>query len=89
MLPHSNHRPTGRYKACFRVGVSATVTPDLPPPPLSVCDRPRHVFGASMPEAPVDEDHDAPPRKDDVRPPAQSRERIGMNAKAKSLGVER
>ena len=46
--------------------IPLAVTGDLRAPPVGVCLRPRHVIGARVPEAAVDEDRDPLAREEDI-----------------------
>jgi hypothetical protein len=66
VLPNSDDGPACGTKALVSVGITRPSRLDLVPPPLCIIPWPTGVLGAAVPEAAVNKDADALPRKADV-----------------------
>lgn len=66
MLPCSNDGPSTVAQSCVIASIASYVAFDLFPPPLCVGFRWDGMFGASVPEAAVDEDCNACTRQHDI-----------------------
>lgn len=72
MLPDSDHRPAAIPQMSVGFPVSLDVAPNLRLPPFIVTLRPRSMFWAGVPEAPIDKDCDALASEGDIgAPPRQ------------------
>ena len=68
VLPDAENPPPLGLGHGGRLRVALTILRQLRLPVVGVRDRDRPVLGAPVPEAPVDENGQAPPGEDDVRP---------------------
>ena len=68
VLPDAENPPPLGLGHGGRLRVALTILHQLRLPVVGVRDRDRPVLGAPVPEAPVDENGQAPPGEDDVRP---------------------
>jgi hypothetical protein len=87
VFPSAHHVPPGFGELRIGVRVSALVCLDLVAPPLRVLLWPRAVFGAAVPEAPVNEDRDAKLWKGDVGCSPKARDPI-VNSESKPVAMQ-
>lgn len=87
VLPSPNHSPSSFDQHRVGVVVPIAVAPDFVGPEPRVGLRGRVVFGAAVPETPVDEHGDLRPREYEVRPPVQRRDRAIVDAISQARGV--
>lgn len=66
MFPNSDHLEASSSKSGTGLRITSPIRRDLVPPERSVRFRSDSMFGASVPEAPIDEDCDGGPWKEDV-----------------------
>jgi hypothetical protein len=66
VLPNPDHGPPGNAETLIGISVSLLICANLLAPELGVVFGPGGVFGASVPEATVDEHRDAGSSEDDV-----------------------
>jgi hypothetical protein len=72
VLPDPNRLPTGVSQALIGVGIASPITRHFVGPILAIPDSRGVMFGAAMPEAPVEEDCDFRPTEDQVGRAAES-----------------
>jgi hypothetical protein len=87
VLPHAHDLPAGLCEKSVGLAIAIACPRDLVAPPIPVVFRPRHMFGASMPEATVDEDGNSETREHDVCTPPRAGQRR-MNTEPQTLTVE-
>jgi hypothetical protein len=88
VLPYAHDLPAGLREKSVGLAIAIARPRDLVAPPISVVFRPRHVFGAAMPEATVDEDGNSETREHDVCTPPRAGQRR-MKTKPQTVTVER
>lgn len=66
MFPDPDHLPPDSSQTCVCIMVTVTIRLDFLSPELDVALWPGTVFRTTMPEAPIDEDSNTRPCKDEV-----------------------
>jgi hypothetical protein len=89
VFPDSDNGPSGRSKRAFIRDVSLPVGVEFAGPPFDVGLRERGVFGASVPEAAIDEHDHARDREDDVCLAPKAGDRPLVLEKAEAGAVQR
>jgi len=82
MFPEPDYTPARSLKAAPGVNIATMVSFDLLTPPVRILLGPGAVNRATMPEAPVHEDSDFRGFENDVGPPTQGGDGIGVDPKA-------
>lgn len=88
VLPDPNDGPTHLGQTSIGVAVTCAICIKLLSPPGRVLSRPSAVFRTAVPEATIDEDHDALRREDDVAAAPETWQGV-INAEPKARPMER
>jgi hypothetical protein len=88
VCPGTDHEPACLCQLPIRIGVSDLVGNDFVAPPRCVLFGPGAVLRTPMPEAAIDKDGHSGRGKNNVRPPAKTREGIMINSVAQARSVQ-
>jgi hypothetical protein len=86
--PDPDNLPPSLGQTHVRIGVAPTIRLDLASPPVGVGLRPGGMFGAAVPEAPIDEDRNACLCENHVGFAAETTERSQVNPESQPAAMK-